>query len=248
MSMEFVERSLITAVGRFRENDMWVRLLTPGRGALTGFAFGGCRSRRRFCGCLDPLNTVLFQFKESGRGGYLCLTEGTLVHSPCRLRKDPARLGMAVNCLKFAEAVSGGRESARAVYDLTTEALLALESDEPVQPLFPMLFRARLSFEAGFGPDFTCCALCGAELAQALFMLEDGLALCPACGGASQGRILCLHQESLQALETVCSLPPAQWGDMELSHQAREECSRVVDDFVRFHVGLAWERGAFRRV
>ncbi|MDY7000330.1 MAG: recombination protein O N-terminal domain-containing protein [Thermodesulfobacteriota bacterium] len=103
--MEFTEKGLILKVGRFREYDLWVRFFSPSRGILTAFAFGGRKSRKRFCGCLDPMNHVLFRIKSSRTGNYLCLQEGSLVQAYPRLRRDPRRLGPAVNCLKFFEAV-----------------------------------------------------------------------------------------------------------------------------------------------
>ncbi|MCA1743041.1 MAG: recombination protein O N-terminal domain-containing protein, partial [Desulfovibrionales bacterium] len=69
--MHFSEKVLITRTGRFKEYDLWVRFLSPSMGIMTGFAFGGCKSRRRFSGCLDTLNLVLFKASTGSRGQYL---------------------------------------------------------------------------------------------------------------------------------------------------------------------------------
>ena len=116
--MEFSEQALVLKVGRFREIDAWVRLVSPVRGIYTAFAFGGLKSRRRFLGCLDPLNQVRFMVRRSGRTGYHCLTEARLLASPTGLRHDPGRLGIAVNCLKFFEAVQSGPPGAAEAYAL----------------------------------------------------------------------------------------------------------------------------------
>ena len=58
--MDYTDKAIILRVGRFREIDLWVRYLSASHGVQTGFAFGGCKSRRRFCGCFDPLNPVLY--------------------------------------------------------------------------------------------------------------------------------------------------------------------------------------------
>ena len=39
--MEWTDTALVLHVGRFREADLWVRLLAPGQGLVTAFAFGG---------------------------------------------------------------------------------------------------------------------------------------------------------------------------------------------------------------
>ena len=76
------------------------------------------KSRRRFLGCLDSLNLVRFKVRRSGCQGYHCLTEATLLDAPQRLRREPQRLGIAVNCLKFFEAVHIGPPGAAEAYAL----------------------------------------------------------------------------------------------------------------------------------
>ena len=51
--MEWSDTALVLGVGRFRESDLWLRMLTRRHGIVSAFAFGGSRSRKRFCGCLD---------------------------------------------------------------------------------------------------------------------------------------------------------------------------------------------------
>ena len=54
--MEWSDTALVLGVGRFRESDLWLRMLTRRHGIVSAFAFGGSRSRKRFCGCLDIFN------------------------------------------------------------------------------------------------------------------------------------------------------------------------------------------------
>lgn len=84
---------------------MWVRLLTRRHGVVRAFAFGGSRSRRRFSGCLDVMNFLRVRAVTSGNGRFLNLEEGVLVEGPQRLRSDLTRLGMAMNCVRFLEAM-----------------------------------------------------------------------------------------------------------------------------------------------
>ena len=95
--MEFSDQALVIRVGKFREADLWVRFLSAKRGLFTAFAFGGSRSRRRFCGCLDILNHVAVRVSRPKNGqAFLNLQEGALLSGPQRLRTDLDRLGIAV--------------------------------------------------------------------------------------------------------------------------------------------------------
>lgn len=248
--MEFTERSLILKVGRFREIDLWVRLATPSRGVLTAFAFGGSKSRRRFLGCLDPLNHVLFRFKKSPRGDYLYLMEGSLIHGHPQLRTNQRKLGRAANCLKFFESVYEGPGGAREGYDLLSEALAVLDRAEDTSAMFPVLFRAKVAFLQGYGPGLATCPRCGKDLRNSvapLFLVEEGQVVCSE-HALGAGRRVPLGEEALKVLKAVDRGRPEDWAMLEPSPVARRQVYDAVEGMVRYHLGLAWEDGRFQRV
>jgi len=254
--MESTEKTLILKVGRLREVDAWLRLFSPRKGVFTAFAFGGSVSRRRFLGCLDPLNVVSFKIKTDTVKGYTYLLEGALLASHPRLRKDSERLGMAVNCLKFLEAAHLGPAGSESAFELLLGTLAALDREDAASPLLPLFYRARTAFDQGFKPDLSSCARCGAPLdgqdvLGALFLVEQGKFLCGGCrtaGQGAQGRAVALGSQSLFALEKVATLPPGEWSALVPSSKARMECGRCLDAFVEHHLGLTWNNGSFRRV
>ena len=139
--MEWTDKALVLHVGSFREADLWVRLLTRRQGVLTAFAFGGSRSRRRFCGCLDIGNSILCRVQSARATGYLALQEATLLQGLRRLRTDGQRLGLAMNCLRFLEVVGVQGEEAQGAFTLAEELLRLLEGEPQPSPLLALLFR-----------------------------------------------------------------------------------------------------------
>uniref|UniRef100_B8DPF9 DNA repair protein RecO n=1 Tax=Nitratidesulfovibrio vulgaris (strain DSM 19637 / Miyazaki F) TaxID=883 RepID=B8DPF9_NITV9 len=211
--MEFSEQVLIVRTGRFREADLWVRFLSPTRGLLTAFAFGGCRSRKRFCGCLDLFNRSLLRIKSTRGGQYLSIQEGTLLRGPDRLRRDWPRFGAAVNCLKFLEALGCGPEGAAATHQLVEDVLELLEGGGPVPDMLPVLFRLRLTAEQGYAPRLDSCASCGADLthaAGAAFLVQEGVAQCDACAPLPGPRVR-VEREALDVLRFVQENSPLLW-------------------------------------
>ncbi|MEF2144504.1 MAG: DNA repair protein RecO [Desulfovibrionaceae bacterium] len=250
--MEFTEQALVLRTGRFREADAWLRLLTPTRGVLTAFAFGGMKSRRRFPGCLDPLNLVLFKFGSDRRSRFLNLEEGTLLHGHPSLRKDSRCLGVAVNCLKFTEKVQIGPEGATESFDLLLE-LLALLEQRIMQPeRLPLLYRARLGLSQGYRPDFMVCGDCGLQLNafdNPCFFVEKGQVLCPSCRTEEERSTgLDISSAALRALEWIMTHPPGEWPRLTVPSQVRREFSLVVERFVAYHLGLEWDGGLYRNV
>ncbi|MDE7065655.1 MAG: DNA repair protein RecO, partial [Desulfovibrionaceae bacterium] len=162
--MEWTDTALVLRVGRFRETDLWLRLLSCHRGVFSAFAFGGSRSRRRFCGCLDLLNTVSCRVKSTRNGSYLALQEGVLIRGPRRLRSDWRRLGIAMNCARFLETLGVTREGASAAFALLEDVLELMEGESSPHPLFPLFFRLRLASEQGFAPTLDKCGICGTRI------------------------------------------------------------------------------------
>ncbi len=254
--MEFTDTVRILRVGKFRETDLWVRFLSPSRGILSAFAFGGSRSRRRFTGCLDLFNEVLFRIKVTRGGAFHALQEGTLLRGPDRLRRDWRRLGPAMNCLRFLEAFGAAPDGAASAYALFSGVLCFLEEDADPPADLPLLFRAKLVFEQGYAMPLKACARCGTPFSggmRCLFLIREGVFHCPDCAGRTWTTQPCLsvQQETLDALAYVQEYPPTLWRDgalRDLSVSGRREYARVVNAFVEHHVGLHWENSRFVRI
>lgn len=247
--MEFTEKALVVATGRFREADLWVRLLGPGHGLYQAFAFGGCKSRRRFGGCLDPFNLLMVHVASDKQGRYMQLQETGLLCGYPRLRTDLARLGMAANCLKFAEAVQDGAQSAPAVFETMCGVLHILDTATAVSDSLPLFFRVRLLGALGFWPELASCHVCGKglhDMTLACFGVESGSLACAECGRNISRRVP-LGREAVDALGVISARPPEEWADFGLSGQARRECFAAVDRFIEHHLGIVWDAGRYRR-
>ena len=245
--MEFNNQALILKIGRFREADLWVRFFSREQGLLTAFAFGGSRSRRRFCGCLDSLNHVHFKVRRSSVRDYLCLMEGVLLSSPKRIRTDSARLGMAANCLRFMEAAAPGPEDAPRIYNLTLETLGLLDQQTADSSILPSFYKASLLFKQSFWPDLEHCAGCGADLEQSggFLGIDQGLMLCPACRPRCSMPVR-LDPDALNALRSLPRTPPSLWpGIFNMPQASKQAFSRAVDAMISYHLGLHWANGRF---
>ena len=248
--MEWTDRALVLHVGRFREADMWVRLLTRRQGILTAFAFGGSRSRQRFCGCLDIGNSILCRVKRTRAGAYLALQEASLLQGLRRLRTDGPRLGLAMNCLRFLEVLDVQGEEAHEAFALAEDILGLLEAEAPPPPLLALLFRLRVASDQGFAPFLHGCARCGRQARAGenwQFLLDQGGLLCPDCR-AGGPYALELAFTGLDFLRRVQNSAPPLWDATRLNAAERRQCGRVIDAFVQYHLGIAWEEGRFRRV
>ncbi len=252
--MNTTEKCLVLKVGCFREADCWVRILSPSRGVFNGFAFGGSRSRRRFVGCLDPLSHVLFTIGSNRTGEYTVLEEGTLLNNFSTVRGDSARTGLAVNCIKFIEAVEVDPADAKPVYELLLETLEMLEQGGENNDFTPWLFRAKVAFDMGFKPDFLFCGTCGECVTCGdgyRFGVEKGQVACRTClshGKPLEGLARPISAGVLRALDWIEQSRPADWPTVSMDGEVRRQASQVIELFVAYHLGLSWEGGMYKKV
>lgn len=247
--MEFSERVLLLQVGKFREADLWVRFLSPTRGLLSAFAFGGSRSRRRFVGCLDIFNEIHVRVSGSTRNSYLALQEGVLIKGIVRLRQDWSRFGLAVNCARFLQSFGVDSSGAANSYSLMRQILQLLEEGDALPKMLPLFFRARLAFDNGYALETAACRRCGNALsdAGAYLLLGEGQLICRQCARLGEGKGIPLGSDALEALKAVQALPPVNWAGVALSPQGARDLARAMDGFVQYHIGIAWDKGRFVR-
>lgn len=249
---EWNDRIIVLRLGLFHETDIWLRALSEDRGPLTLFAFGGAKSLRRFCGCLDKLNTLQCRVKAA-RGGYLNLQEAALLQGPGKLRSDWRGMGVADNCINFMEAMRIDSDSSKEAFALMEGLREFLAASKGPNRLTTFFFRLRLASMLGFAPDFEKCALCGAGAEpDYIFIPEEGRTFCSRCAreldAGQKRRGLRAALPVLARLSRARFAPPSEWRENDLAESEKRVCARLIDCFIRYHLGIGWERGSFRHV
>lgn len=250
---EWSDEAVILRLGQFHEADLWLKILSRKRGLETVFAFGGAKSVRRFCGCLDVFNTVDCRVSGSRNDRYWNLEEAALLAAPRELRKHWRRIGAAVNCLRFMEALEPSPESALESFTLLQEMREFFEDSAEPSALAPFFFRLRAASLNGFSPALSFCGKCGsAKLEEATFVPGDGQLVCAKCLGqlnrASRMGAVALSGTALEVLRRVQTSAPENWETGQLLPEERKSCIRAIDEFTEFHIGLQWSNGGFRRI
>lgn len=245
--MEFTENALVLRVGKFKENDLWVSLLTATRGIITVFAFGGSRSFRRFAGCLDSYNYIIARVTSSKNGQFLNLQEASLIESYIRLRSDWNRQGMVANCIRFLEALGISPEDAENNFLLVKSLFELFDKADNVHTMFPLLYRFRLAAEQGYVASLSHCAKCQKQLNEgAFYATTSGHFLCKDCKEIGIMNLFA-SKECLDILQNIQEYSPIFWQNISVSSDTWREMGRVIDSLVRYHVGLEWSEGRFKR-
>jgi DNA repair protein RecO (recombination protein O) len=248
--IEWADHAMVLRMGRFREADIWLKLLCKRRGMLTLFAFGGSRSKRRFCGCLDVLNTLRCRVSTARNGSFLNLQEAVLLTGPQALRQNWRRMALAANCLRFVEAFDINGEGAAEAFALVEDMRHTLDAGHGLSSLFPLFFRLRLAGAMGFAPRLEKCGVCGSPLTGgALFAVDEGHMRCANCKAERPTRYgVEVPGKGIDLLRRVQRNFPSAWPAEDPAPIERRACAKAIDGFVQYHLGLTWKNGSFRRV
>ena len=157
--------ALVISTLDYGESDRIVRLLTP-NGKLEAFAHGARRSKRRFAGALDTLQTIRVELAQRSAHTRLVTLRSAVVERPrLGLRSELERIALGAYCAELCYAVASADEET-GVYDQLTELLNRLESG-PATTAMRRVFELRLLPVLGYAPDLSGCVVCGASDAPA---------------------------------------------------------------------------------
>ncbi len=248
MNREFSDRAIVLGVKDFRDSDVVVKFISSRHGILSCFAFGGKRSRRRFPGCLEELNHVIFKIKSTRMGGYLFLEEGILLDRFSNLHTSPGTLGIAKNCQKFVESLMP-EFSSNEVFDIFLQLLRTLNQERRngIVPsaYWAISFRVRIAKEMGWFPEIESCNSCRRLLKAEPYVgfhPRQGQLYCRKC--KTEGTIL-FSQDSYKRIKNILLYRPEFWNQPLLRDEEVMALIRALDIFIRYNMRVIWDRGRF---
>ncbi len=193
---------------RYRETSRIVTLYTREFGRISGLAKGSRDLKSKFGGALEPLTFArIVLYRREGRDLHL-LSQADIVDPYARLHAEIERLAVGFSVAEMLLQIVHGEERHPALFQLTQDALAAIDrAPSNVTSVLPA-FELRLASLHGFRPDFSACVSCGlplplGEAGEALlFVPMRGGLLCPTCrktGRADREAVTIGHRRNIPA-------------------------------------------------
>lgn len=235
------ERGIILRLGLFHEADLWLKILCENQGLVTAFAFGGAKSIRRFCGCLDVFNTLFCHLAQSKK--YINLKEATLLNAPLQLRKNWRNMGVAANCLRFIEQLEPGEDCAPVYYNLLGDVKACLENTPNADSSFTFFFRLKAISLSGYQPSLNSCAHCtSSDFNNGYFLPKNGTVYCNDCvklqSFEDKRNFIPVNRKIIKFLSGIINNSPRLWTNINLSSYEDQICCRLINNFIEYHVGI----------
>ncbi|QBI18620.1 DNA repair protein RecO [Egibacter rhizosphaerae] len=231
------EQGIVLRTHKLGETDRIVTVLTQGRGKVRAVAKGVRKPGSRFGGRLEPLGHVDLQLYE-GRNLDI-VNQAELITHFARLREDWASSACAWTMAEAVDRVAQ-EERATSLFLLLLDGLRMLAAAPTHPSLVLDAYLLRLASLAGYHAHLDACAGCGTPGHHAVFHLEAGGALCPACA-PSDTRPL-----SDGVLKVLHALAASDWGEdaTDAEPSDRRLAGTLVSSYLTHHLGrplTSWE-------
>src|SRR3954469_24151082 len=170
---------------RYGEADRILHVYTPHRGRVSAIAKGVRRTRSRFGGRLEPFFRLRLILHE-GRSELLTVTSAETVDGFGRLRTDAGALDAAARACDAVGRLFETDDPHPEVFNLLCNELALLDADVTrATHANQLAFRLKLLLAAGFAPQLSACASCGAREDLSGFSPSAGGVVCTACEASS---------------------------------------------------------------
>jgi len=218
---------------RYGEADRILHVYTQDHGRLSVIAKGVRRTRSRFGGRLEPLARVELTL-HVGRGDIHAIRGAQTVHPHARLRSDARALDVAARGCDAVSRLFGDGEPHPAVYHLLANELALLDADPAAHATRAnaLAFRLKLLLAAGFAPQLSACAACGAGDHLVGFSGAAGGVVCSGC----EATAFPLGQDAHDFLVAALGRPLAQVP--AAPPRALAQADRAIVETLEYHGGV----------
>jgi len=174
----------------YSETSQVVHFLTPGAGLVRLLAKGSKRPKSKSGGMIDVLQEGELLFIPPRREGLGTLVEFTESVPHNALRREPARLNVALYMIELSGQMLPEGQANPAAFELLSKALARLGRPEAAPAAVLAYFQWRLLRHVGLLGELQACVSCGQAVKGArtrrarYFSSSQGGLLCPDCEGA----------------------------------------------------------------
>ncbi|MEX0600083.1 MAG: DNA repair protein RecO [Rhodothermales bacterium] len=222
----------------YGETSEIVTVFTRDMGKLTVMAKGARRPKSRFGSTLQPMSytEVVFYYKETR--GIQTLTESSHVRAFHGISRSLEGLSYGLRIVELVYALMQEEERNPIVFDLVLEILEELNRTATrLESLFHF-FQLRLATVLGFAPHIEREDVERIPESGGVIALEDGSILPTEPGGA-----ITVRRGSRKALRAFAIFARADLETvmrMRVDKRTHIELSRLIEDFIRYHVEDAY--------
>ena len=223
-------QGIVLRVTDYNDKDALLTMLTRRHGRLTVKARG---LRRKNSPLIAPCQLLAYgEFTLFEYRGQYTVNEAQSIELFTPLRRDLTKLSLGTYFAQVSEVLSQEDMPNPELQSLLLNCLYALSKLDLPESQVKAVFELRLMCLAGYEPDLSCCAQCGAaEPDEPWFSPRGGAVYCAHCRGASSSAVTPLLPETLAAMRHIVNADPKKIFSFTLGDAGRRQLAHVCEDY-----------------
>ncbi len=222
----------------YSETSRIVTLFTRRKGKVTVMAKGARRTNSRFGSTLQPMSYTQVVFYYKGSRGIQTLSESSHVRVFHGITRSLDGLSYGLRIVELVYALLQDEEQNPTVFNLLVEVLERLgRTGTRLENLFHF-FQLRLAAVLGFAPDVDREAVEQVPESGGVIALDTGSILSSDPGDA--GGVCRASRRALRAFAVIARADLETVMRMRIDERTSPELSRLIEDFLRYHVEDAY--------
>lgn len=228
--MYYKTSGIVLRETQYRDSDKILNVLTKDYGKLTLKARGVRKGSSPLKSACQLLAYSEFTYQEYK--GYFTIKEAECIEMFPELRQDIEKVSLGFYFAQVAEAVSEEDFPNPAILSLLLNSLYALAKLNKPQFLVKTVFEWRMACLAGYEPDLSGCAACGAETPDR-FNVGRGVLQCSHCQMEDMdGLRLPIRPSALAALRYIVHCHEKKLFSFTLHEDTQKELSEISETFL----------------
>lgn len=222
----------------YSETSQIVTLFTRQKGKLAVMAKGARRTTSRFGSTLQPMSYTQVVFYYKGSRSIQTLSESSHVRPFHGITRSLEGLSYGLRIVELVYALLQDEEQNPTVFNLLVEVLERLSrTGTRLENLFHF-FQLRLATVLGFAPDVDREAVEQIPKSGGIIALDTGSILSSDPGDAAG--VCRASRRALRAFAVLARADLETVMRMRIDERTRAELSRLIEDFLRYHVEDAY--------
>lgn len=243
----YTTKAIVLSSKPYLEGDALLRLLSPRHGVISAVAKGARKTTSKRAGKLQPLNEVLVQLYAGRTLDTVVQVDTIKMHTS--LLDSYIKTLCGLSACQAASLLVQENQPAEKIYRMLSVLLSVMEKvSEQGAVVYLAAFLLFSLAESGFAITYSRCARCSNPLEKAaLFSVEEGGALCPACAAAADESAPLIQSAlnsaelALERLFNLAGFAGHQQEKPAAQHRLnREEIIMLLaflQDYFKFHAG-----------
>ena len=229
-----LNEGIVIKVMKHQETSKIITVLNN-KELATYYVRGGAKFKSRNFSYSNELTKINYDFSEKTPGSLKILKSGSLINNYSKIKQSIEKLNDCYIILEIINQLGTHINDFETFYNFTS-SVLDLLNDEDYSGFYLIIYKLKLLYLLGIGPEFKKCALCNTKENLSGFSISLGGMVCANC---NTGNYDFINNEVLEVLKFLyyMKLENITKDHFDLIKVNQELINKIIDNYYEVFLG-----------